>query len=61
MNDTEQRRLVGYLDGLAGQAARLQRLQTETAAALDALLPSIRLSVQLSPYSSVGRAISPRS
>ncbi len=37
----EQRRLVGYLDGLAGPVARLARLQTETAAALDALLPSI--------------------
>ncbi len=37
----EQRRLVAYLDGLAGQVARLQRLQTETAEELDALLPSI--------------------
>lgn len=37
----EQRRLVAYLDGLAGQVARLARLQTETAAELDALLPSI--------------------
>jgi len=37
----EQRRLVGYLDGLAGPVARLARLQTETAAALDALLPSL--------------------
>ena len=37
----EQRRIVGYLDGLAGQVAALARLQSETAAALDALLPSI--------------------
>jgi type I restriction enzyme S subunit len=38
---TEQRRIVGYLDGLAGQVVALARLQSETAAALDALLPSI--------------------
>jgi type I restriction enzyme S subunit len=37
----EQRRLVGYLDGLAGQVAALARLQSETAAELDALLPSL--------------------
>jgi type I restriction enzyme S subunit len=37
----EQRRIVGYLDGLAGQVAALARLQSETAAELDALLPSI--------------------
>ena len=37
----EQQRIVGYLDGLAGQAAALARLQSETAAELDALLPSI--------------------
>jgi type I restriction enzyme S subunit len=37
----EQRRLVGYLDGLAGQVAALARLQSETAAELDALLPSV--------------------
>jgi type I restriction enzyme S subunit len=37
----EQRRLVAYLDGLAGQVAALARLQSETAAELDALLPSI--------------------
>lgn len=36
-----QRRLVAYLDGLAGPVARLERLQTETAEELDALLPSI--------------------
>ena len=41
-------RIVGYLDGLAGPVAALARpdrigvnLQSETAAALDALLPSI--------------------
>jgi type I restriction enzyme, S subunit len=37
----EQRRIVGYLDGLAGQVAALARLQSETAAELNALLPSI--------------------
>ena len=36
-----QRQIVTYLDGLAAQVARLQRLQTETAAELDALLPSM--------------------
>jgi len=34
----EQRRIVEYLDGLAGQVAALARLQSETAFALDALL-----------------------
>ena len=34
----EHRRIVGYLDGLAGQVAALQ---SETAAESDALLPSI--------------------
>jgi type I restriction enzyme S subunit len=38
---TAQRRIVGYLDGLAGQVAALARLQSETAAELDALLPSV--------------------
>jgi type I restriction enzyme S subunit len=38
---TEQRRIVGYLDGLAGKVAALARLQSETASELDALLPSI--------------------
>ena len=38
---SEQRRIVEYLDGLAGQVAALARLQSETAAELDALLPSI--------------------
>jgi type I restriction enzyme S subunit len=37
----EQRRIVEYLDGLAGQVAALARLQSETAFALDALLPSL--------------------
>ncbi len=44
----EQRWIVGYLDGLAGPVAALARparlgvnLQSETAAALDALLPSL--------------------
>ena len=37
----EQQRIVGYLDGLAGPVAALARLQSETAAELDALLPSI--------------------
>jgi type I restriction enzyme S subunit len=37
----EQQRIVEYLDGLAGQVAALTRLQSETAAELDALLPSI--------------------
>ena len=37
----EQRRIARYLDGLAGQVAALARLQSETAAELDALLPSI--------------------
>ena len=41
MRPCNQRRLVAYLHGLAGQVARLQRLQTETAEELDALLPSI--------------------
>ncbi len=40
-NAAEQRRIAGYLDGLAGQVAALARLQSETAAALDTLLPSI--------------------
>jgi type I restriction enzyme S subunit len=36
-----QQRIVEYLDGLAGQVTALTRLQSETAAELDALLPSI--------------------
>jgi len=38
---TEQQRIVEYLDGLAGQVTALTQLQSETAAELDALLPSI--------------------
>jgi len=41
MSDSKQRRIVGYLDGLAGPVAALARLQSETAAELDALLPSV--------------------
>ncbi|MBM3860658.1 MAG: hypothetical protein FJ395_13540 [Verrucomicrobia bacterium] len=36
-----ERRLLGHLDGLAGQVARLQRLQTESHLRLEQLLPSI--------------------
>jgi type I restriction enzyme S subunit len=37
----EQRRIVTYLDGLQARVDALKRLQAETAAELDALLPSI--------------------
>ena len=37
----EQRRIVAYLDGLQAQVDALKKLQSETAAELDALLPSI--------------------
>jgi len=37
----EQRRIVAYLDGLQAKADALKKLQAETAAELDALLPSI--------------------
>jgi len=37
----EQRRIVTYLDDLQGKVDALKRLQAETAAELDALLPSI--------------------
>jgi type I restriction enzyme S subunit len=37
----EQRRIVAELDALKAQADALKRLQTETAAELDALLPAI--------------------
>lgn len=50
INIREQQRIVGYLDGLTGQAAALARpdriganLQSETAAELDPLLPSDRV------------------
>lgn len=37
----EQRRIVTYLDNLQAKVNSLKRLQTETAAELDAMLPSI--------------------
>lgn len=37
----EQRRIVAYLDGLQAQVDRLKALQAQTAAGLEALLPSI--------------------
>lgn len=37
----EQRRIVAYLDGLQAKAGSLKRLQAETAAELDAMLPSV--------------------
>jgi type I restriction enzyme S subunit len=37
----EQRRIVAYLDGLQTKVDELKRLQTESAAELDALLPAI--------------------
>ena len=37
----EQRRIVAYLDGLQAKVDALKRLQAETAAELDALLPSV--------------------
>ena len=37
----EQHRIVGELDGLRGEVDALARLQTETAAELDAMLPAI--------------------
>ncbi|MBK9746003.1 MAG: restriction endonuclease subunit S [Chloroflexi bacterium] len=37
----EQRRIVAYLDDLQAEVERLKRLQGETAAELDALLPSL--------------------
>ncbi|MBE2196862.1 MAG: restriction endonuclease subunit S [Anaerolinea sp.] len=37
----EQRRIVAYLDSLQAQVDQLKRLQAESAAELDALLPSI--------------------
>jgi type I restriction enzyme, S subunit len=37
----EQRRIVAYLDGLQAEVERLKRLQADTAAELDALLPSL--------------------
>ena len=40
-DQVKQERIVGYLDRLARQVAALARLQSETAAELDALLPSV--------------------
>ena len=37
----EQRRIVAYLDGLQAKVDALKRFQAETAAELDALLPSV--------------------
>jgi type I restriction enzyme S subunit len=37
----DQRRIVAYLDGLQAKVDALKKLQAETAAELDALLPSI--------------------
>ena len=39
--NSERRRIVGYLDGLAGQVAALAQLQSETAVELDDFLPSV--------------------
>jgi type I restriction enzyme S subunit len=38
---SEQRRIVAYMDGLQEKEVALKRLQAETAAELDALLPSV--------------------
>ena len=37
----KQRRIVAYLDGLQAKVDALKKLQAETAAELDALMPSI--------------------
>ena len=37
----EQRRIVAYLDGLQARVDAVKRLQAETAAELDALLPAV--------------------
>jgi type I restriction enzyme S subunit len=37
----EQRRIVAYLDGLQAKVDELKRLQADSAAELDALLPAI--------------------
>ncbi len=39
--EAEQRRIVAYLDGLEAQVDPLKKLQAQTAAELDALLPAI--------------------
>ena len=38
---TEQRRIVTHLDAIQGKVEALRALQSETAAELDALLPSV--------------------
>ena len=38
---SEQHRIVAYLDDLQAKVDSLKQLQAETAAALDALLPSV--------------------
>jgi len=38
---TEQQRIAAYLDGLQSKVDALKELQFETAAELDALMPSI--------------------
>ena len=38
---TEQKRIIAYLDDLETRVSLLERLQSETAAELDALLPAI--------------------
>lgn len=37
----EQRRIVAYLDDLQAKVDSMKRLQAETAAELDAMLPSV--------------------
>jgi len=37
----EQRRIVAYLDGLQANVDMLRRLQAETGAEMDALLPAV--------------------
>jgi type I restriction enzyme S subunit len=37
----EQRRIIAYLDNLQAKVGALRKLQAETAAELDALMPSI--------------------
>jgi len=41
MSLNEQHRIVTYLDGVQAQVDALKKLQTQTAAELDALLPAI--------------------
>ena len=41
MSETDQRRIVAYLDGLQAKVDELRRLQAETQKELNALMPSI--------------------